>query len=181
MSPLYMEHGIHPRLPADIPAALKTTWATDFLTRLHAALHRGKDAAAKAQIRMQETLDKHSCASPCNVGDYVYLSTEDLTIASNMSTKFKECFMGPFCILELHAHGNAAKLDLPRKYLSTGIHPVFNVSRLKPHVPCPPHLGPTAVTNPGPVIAAPDSTPKYIIDHIVQQRVRKNGTHEVYI
>jgi hypothetical protein len=181
MSPLYMEHGIHPRLPADMPAALKTTSATDFLTRLHAALRRGKDAAAEAQIHMQETLDKHRCASPFNVGDYVYLSTEDLTIASNTSTKLKERFMGPFCILELHAHGNAAKLDLPRKYLSTGIHPVFNVSRLKPHVPRPPHLGPTAVTNPGPVDAAPDCTPKYIIDHIVRQRVRKNGTHEVYV
>jgi hypothetical protein len=111
MSPLYIEHCIHPCLPADMPAALKTTSATDFLTRLHTALSRGKGAAAKAQIRMQETLDKHSSASPFNVGDYVYLSTEDLTIASNTSTKFKEHFMGLFCILKLHAHGNATKLD----------------------------------------------------------------------
>jgi hypothetical protein len=177
MSPLYMEHSIHPRLPADMPAALKTMSATDFLTLLHAALCSGKEAAAEAQISMQETLDKHSRASPFTVGNYVYLSTEDLTIASNTSTKFKERFMGPFCILELHAHGNAAKLDLPRKYLSTGIHPVFNISRLKLHVPRPPHLGPTAGTNPGPVDAAPDSTPKYIIDHIVRQRVRKNTCH----
>ena len=181
MSPLFMEHGIHPRLPADLPPNLDNSPATDFRTRLEVALRRGQDAAAEAQIRMTAQLDKHRRPSPFKVGDLVYLSTNNLTVTPGDSSKFTERFVGPFRILELRGHNNAAKLDLPQAYLSRGIHPVFNVSLLKPHTHRPSHLGPSALHTPPPVATTHDGVHVYEVDHIVTQQVRKSGLHVVRV
>ena len=181
MSPLYMEHGIHPRLPANLPVDAAASPAVDFRLRLETALLRGRDTAAEAQIRMTEQLDKRRRPSPFTVGDLVYLSTTNLTIAPSDSTKFQERYVGPFRILEMRAHGNAAKLDLPASYLARGMHPVFNVSRFKKYTPRPAHLGPPALTQPSAISIAPDGLAVYEVDHIVTQQIRKNGSHLVRV
>jgi hypothetical protein len=61
--------------------------------------------------------------SPFQVGDSFYLSTKNIDFA--IPNKFKPKFVGPFKILALHAHGNAAKLELPDTLLACRIHDVL--------------------------------------------------------
>jgi hypothetical protein len=181
MTPFFMETGTHPRLPASLQPSAASPDVTDFATRLESALRRGLDAAAEAQIRMTAQLNAQRKRSPFRVGDKVYLSTEHLSFPAADSPKFKERFIGPFTILELHGHGNAVKLDLPAEYLAHRMHPVVNVSRLKKFTERPPHLGPSHITNPPPIATADDGQQFYEVDHIVTMQVRKGGKRFVRV
>ena len=127
---------------------------------------------AVTQTRMTAQLDAARRPSPFVVGDMVYLSTRNLNLDSNVSRKFASRFDGPFKILSLHGHGNAAVLELPHKYVSRGIHTTFNVGLLKQFRSRPPHLGPARINQPPPSALADDGTPMYDVDYIIRQALR---------
>ena len=60
----------------------------------------------------------------------VFVSTKDMPVGyanAGPTSKLQHRFIGPFEILRIRR--NAAVLDLPKEL---GVHPVFNVSKLKP-------------------------------------------------
>ena len=171
VSPFYACLGYYPRTPvsvnvptADVPAA------TEFVEHMQSTWKHTEDSMLRAQIAQVEQTDKHSRLSPFKAGDLVYLSTRNISF--DTPSKFTPKYVGPFKILEMHARGNASRLDLPATFKARRIHNVFNVSLLKPYVTCPVSMGPQRVHNPPP-LAETSEGPLWAVDSVMQVAVRK--------
>ena len=63
------------------------------------------------------------------MGDWVLLSTCNFYLAA--VRKLPQCYVGPFQVLQ-HIGQCAYRLDLKERF--AGVHDVFHVSQLKPHI-----------------------------------------------
>ena len=105
------------------------------------------------------------------IGDCVWLSTDNLCLPC-ASRKLSEQWLSPYSILKL-VGTNAVELRLPH---SMHIHPVVNVSQVKPY-----HnrlLG-QPVTTPGPSSVTEDRKEEYEVDFIVDSQYK--GKHLEYL
>src|SRR5437899_4784673 len=95
-----------------------------------AALFRKVAAASeKAKESMKLQADKHRLPTPdYKIGQQVWLSNDHLQMLNHPSKKLTEKWIGPYEILQVTP--NAVELKLPK---SLKIHPVINVSRVKPY------------------------------------------------
>jgi hypothetical protein len=128
----------------------------------------------RAQISQIEQMNKTCRISPFKVGDMVYLSTKNIDFA--VPSKFKPKYVGPFCILEIHGKGNAAKLELPDTFKARKLHDVFNVSLLKPYVARPEEFGPQTHNQPPPM-ADTVSGQYYAVDRVMQVKTIRRVQH----
>ena len=134
-SPFYLNYGQEVQLPLD--AALraarvcKNPEAADRIRRLKEDLEKAKDSIRQAQQRQGHYADQHRREVKLTVGDQVLLSTEHLKLkgGDRRTPKFSFKYIGPFSVKRV-VGANAYELDLPS---SMEIHPVLNVSRLKPY------------------------------------------------
>src|SRR5437879_2584131 len=87
-------------------------------------------ASEKAKESMKLQADKHRLPIPnYQVGQEVWLSTDHLHMLNRPSKKLTEKWIGPYEVLRVAP--NAVELKLPK---SLKIHPVINVSRVKPYL-----------------------------------------------
>ena len=113
-----------------------------------------------AQSRIKTQADKHHTEAPnYKVGDKVWLSTANLRL-TRASKKLSERWVGPYVITKLVGN-NAVELKLPR---SMKIHPVVNISRVKPYKE---RLPGQPLQKPGPVTVTEDRDVEYEVDYIV--------------
>ena len=131
----------------------------------------------RAQIAQIEHMDKSRRVSPFKVGDFVYLNAKNIKF--DTPTKFTPKYVGPFKIWELHAHGNAARLELPDTFKARRIHDVFNVSLFKRAVARPPELGQQRQNNPPPV-AVTDDGEFWAVNRVLNVQ-RRCGCNEVLV
>jgi hypothetical protein len=103
--------------------------AGEFVQRILSTLKGAEDSTLNAQIKQIALMDKSRCVSLFKVGDCVYLNAKNIKF--DTPDKFAPKYVGPYRMLELHAHGNAARLELPDTFKASRIHDVFNVSLLK--------------------------------------------------
>ena len=98
------------------------------------------------------------------MGDWVLLSTHNL----HLTTVRKLCqrFVGPFQVLQ-YVDQTAYKLDLKGRFV--GVHDVFHVSHLRPHVP-----GGSSVAPPDPVEV--DVEAHYEVECLLRHRAQCGGT-----
>lgn len=82
-----------------------------------------------SQQAMIKTANRRRRAVEYAVGDLVWLKTDHLHLPSTESRKLAPKWVGPFPIVQVIGR-NAMKLQLPSHWR---LHPVFNVSLLKPH------------------------------------------------
>jgi hypothetical protein len=175
VSPFFMTLGRHPRVPTTFDVtSCNVPAAAAFVERLQAICKSTEDNMLRTQISQIAQMDAGRRVSPFQVGDNVYLSTKNIDFA--IPNKFKPKFVGPFKILALHAHGNAAKLELPDTFLARRIHDVFNVSLLKPHTDRPADLGPQGHNQPPP-IADTDNGQFWEVDRVLQVKNRRKIPH----
>ena len=114
----------------------------------------------EAQGRMKVQADKHCTEAPnFKVGDKVWLSTTNLRL-THASKKLSECWVGPYAIIKLVGN-NAVELTLP---CSMKIHPVVNISRVKPYKE---RLPGQPLQKPGPITVTEDRDVEYEVDYIV--------------
>ena len=103
---------------------------------------------------------KHRTEAPdYKVGDKVWLSTMNLYLTC-ASKKLSERWVGPYIITKLIGN-NAVELKLPR---SMKIHPVVNISRVKPYKE---RLPGQPLQKPGPITVTEDRDIEYKVDYIV--------------
>ena len=134
-SPFYLNHGFEMQLPMDaalreVRPTSKNPEAAERVKQMSLDLEKAKEAIRKAQQRQARYADQHRREVIFKVGDRVLLSTEHLKLVGDKRTpKFTFKYIGPFAVKRL-VGSNACELDLPS---TMQIHPVLNVSRLKPY------------------------------------------------
>lgn len=97
-----------------------------------------------------------------NVGDYVYIATQNFKLPSNIVRKFSNKYVGPYQVLQKISNVSY-KVDLPVDFGK--MHNVFHVSLLKPHSGSLPFLR-------QPVFDFDDE--EFEVEKILQKRVSRN-------
>lgn len=162
-SPYFLNYGQHPQLPLPLTLTLHQSQsqsrapspnsdsASDsssasspgptssipvsvekLLEDLHDSLQVAHSQVVKSQLQQQQQANKHRLHYEFEVGDKVWLSSADLPVVSTSSRtpKLSPRFVGPFVISE-KLSPLVYKLKLPP--LLSRIHPVFHISKLRPH------------------------------------------------
>lgn len=173
-TPFYLNYGQEVQMPLDyaISAARPTNnpEAADRIRRLHADLKKAGDHIEQAQQRQAKYVDPHRSTRTFNVGDLVLLSTDHLRLVGSDSRtpKFTFKFIGPFKVKRV-VNPNAYELDLPPQLQ---IHPVLNISRLKPY-----HEGqrlfpdrPAPESRPPPEVVLEDGAAVFEVESILAKR-----------
>ena len=154
-SPFQLTRTYSPRMGTE-PRVAKAPAAEEFTDRLSCAYGN----LVKAHARIFNQTNRHRSDAPAYaVGDQVWLSTDNLCLP-RASRKLSEQWLGPYSITKL-VGTNAVELRLPH---SMRIHPVVNVSRVKPYRE---HLPGQPVTAPGPSNVTEDREEEYEVEHIV--------------
>ena len=121
-------------------------------------------ASEKAKLSMKVQVDTHRNPAPdYNVGQQVWLSTDNLHMLNHASKKLMEKWIGPYEVTRVTP--NAGDLQLPQ---TLRIHPVVNVSCVKPY------LGPLPgqpVSWPSPIQVSEERNEEYEVDYIVASRI----------
>ena len=140
---------------------VKAPAAEEFTDRLLRAYNNLVKAHAHI---FTQTNRHHSDALAYTVGDQVWLSTNNLQLP-RASRKLSERWLGPYSITKL-VGTNAVELRLP---CSMRIHPVVNVSRVKPYRK---RLPGQPVTAPGPSNVTEDRDEEYEVKSIIDSRYK---------
>jgi hypothetical protein len=173
-----MDLGYCPSMPLDIildavrtnPSA-RAKEGTDFAEHLSAVLQHARDALQDAKDQQTAQANKSRQEHAYKEGEMVFVSTKDMPVGyanAGPTSKLQHRFIGPFKILRIRR--NAAVLDLPKEL---GVHPVFNVSKLKPD-----HRDLTRPPRPLPPLRhmAKTATGVYEVDKITDHRKKGRAT-----
>ncbi|THH07173.1 hypothetical protein EW145_g3557 [Phellinidium pouzarii] len=129
-SPFFVVYGRNPRMGFEPIRGSRVESAEDFVLRMKKVHEETNAALEKAKEEMKKYADRIRREAPeYKVGDKVWLETSNLKI-DRPTRKLAEKRIGPYPITRIISP-NAVQLRLPP---SIKIHPVVNVSRVRPHV-----------------------------------------------
>lgn len=174
-SPFYLNYGQEVTVPLDeaiagVPTSSKNPEAVERIRRLKADLDLARKNIESAQHRQARYADQHRRDVTFGVGDKVLLSTEHLKMigADRRTPKFSNRYIGPFTVKRI-VNSNAYELDLPSQLR---IHPILNVSRLKPYRDGSSEFPsrPTADTRPPPEVVLEDGAEQFEVERIIGKR-----------
>jgi hypothetical protein len=179
-TPFFLAYGREVRMPLDAAisplfGANSNAAATAALSRWEEALEHARRNSKAAQASQARYADQHRRNIFLKVGDRVLLSTKHLRLVgdAHRTPKLASRFIGPYPIKRV-VNVNAYELDLPP---SLRIHPVINVSQLKPYRDGSgdfPHRPPP---NDRPAPEAPDAfgQPSWVVERILDKRPHRGG------
>ena len=175
-TPFFLNYGRHPLVPAGLmglppsSSGYRQVPATaDFLKELQVALSTATDSLVQSQARQKRLADMRRQDQEYNVGDLVLLSTANLPMPRNLTRKLARLYDGPFEVLERIGQ-NAYRLKLPA---SVRLHPVFNVSQLRPYRQ-PTDKFPDRVVDPQPPVVV-DGEEEYEVEAVISHRDSRRG------
>ena len=158
-SPFGITLSYSPRMGVE-PAETTAPAAKDFAVIFNKVVK----ASEKAKLSMKVQADRRqNPALDYQVGQQVWLSTDNLHMLSRASKKLMEKRIGPYEVTQVTP--NVVELKLPK---TLRIHPVVNVSRVKPY------LGPLPgqpVSPPGPIQVSEECNEEYEVDYIVASHI----------
>lgn len=171
-SPFKLVLGYRPRLPFHI-AEVQDPYppAREFAKLREHGLLEARKCLEAAQQRQKAYYDGKHRPVQYNVGDKVMLKTTHLTLKRDgqqlqvSSTKLMPKWIGPFDVTQ-RINDLAYKLKLPSQY--SRVHPVFNVSKLKPYKHDPTR-GPDFDVPPREVMVG--DYVEYVVDKILDHKV----------
>ena len=125
------------------------------------------EALEKAKLSMKVQADRHwNLAPDYKVSQQVWLYMDNLRMLNCASKKLTEKWIGPYEVTRVTS--NAVELKLPK---TLRIHPVVNVSRVKPY------LGPLPgqpVSRPGPIQVSNKRDEEYKVDYIMASHIYRH-------
>ena len=68
-------------------------------------------------------------------GDFVYLSTRNLTLPKGRAKKLQPKYIGLYKVVEAHTAASTVKLELPPELTAWWVHPTFHMSLVWAHIP----------------------------------------------
>jgi len=151
------------------PDPMFSTWtdvaeASDMLADWQTRIQRARDNIQVSQVHQVLVSNSGTGTHDFSLNEKVFLSTKDLNLRSNPSTKLKPRWVGPFRIKRL-AGSNAVELELPPEMT---IHPVFNIEKVKKCVEPLPEFSNRIAPPPDPVIV--DGALEYEVEQILKHR-----------
>lgn len=173
-TPFQLNYGNHPRLPATLDF-LDLTSPNAAASELVVQLKVDQEEVTRALVRAQQSQAAYANSRRRDVSyaadDWFMLSTRDLTL-KHPSRKLAPRYVGPFRITKVISR-HAYELDLPQDWQ---IHPVVNITRLKP-VPSDARF-PQPKPRPPPLKGKPDV---FLVDHLVARRVNASTGRPEYL
>ncbi|KAG6616287.1 Retrovirus Polyprotein [Phytophthora cinnamomi] len=140
----------------------------EFHERQAAILLRCREALAQAQERMRDVYDRNRVEQVFEVGDKVYLSTQNLDPKHSglpNSTKFGPKWIGPYTVVrKIHNHAYELNIQAGKK-----LYPVFKTASLKVY------KEPTRLSRPSIVILA-DGSIGQVVEGLRGERTHKRRT-----
>lgn len=181
-TPFYMNYGRHPHLPVTLvtPRAVSANpTTTQFARHIQDVLAKAKEAMTKSQETQARYANERRRELKFEEGDQVMFSTADLSLkALGQSKKLLPKFIGPFKVLKVISD-NAYELEFPAKYRR--LHPVINVSRLKPYRPSDPSTFPSRDRYDRPLPDLDEDDDGYEVESILDKcRIRRNNRYVEY-
>ena len=175
-TPFFLNYGRHPIVPAGLVgvpprrSSNRQVPASDnFVKELQVALATATSSLERSRERAKRLADGKRQDQEYTVGDMVLLSTANLAIPRNLTRKLAKLYDGPFQVLERIGQ-NAYRLELPA---SVRLHPVFNVSQLRPYRH-PTATFPGRVIDPQPPVVI-DGEEEFEVETIIGHRDRRVG------
>jgi transposase InsO family protein len=170
-TPFFLNYGRHPIIPGSLlggppPAArVRRVPATqDFVNELRTSIANATAVLEKSRERYKKVADTKRQEQEYAVGDRVLLSTANVALPRNLSRKLAKLYDGPFKV-KARVSTNAYELELPA---SVQLHPVFNVSQLRPYHD-PSAKFPGRVIDPQPPVVV-DGEEEYEVEEILSHR-----------
>jgi hypothetical protein len=148
---------------------LSTPAAGVLLQRWEEALTLAKEHMEAAQLRQQHWANQRRRDFTFQVGDQVWLSTENLRRAMVGAPKLLPRFEGPYRVIQV-VSPTAYKLELPA---SRRIHPVFHIHLLQPYhdgAAVLPERVPTHPRPPPELQADPEAEPEWDVESILRKK-----------
>lgn len=132
-SPFFLNYGISPG-PMVWSSNTEYPGVRSFARKMKQGLMSAHDAILAARVKQVRVANNHRRRAPFEEGDFVYLSTKNLSIPKGMARKLVPKFIGPFKIIKDYGN-DSFRLDLSAEMRARRIHPTFHASLLRPHVP----------------------------------------------
>ena len=173
VSPFFLNHGFHPRVPASLLSPATSSSALDFdsfVSAQQSALTVARDSLLEAQEQQAKHADAHRRPHSYKVGDQVLLNTEHITTAydsTRPAASLQARFFGSFTLLQQRSPVSF-QVELPA---TMRIHDVFHVDRFKPFIPSPESLGRRSPPPPEPEII--NGEVEYEVEAILAHRTRR--------
>ena len=168
-TPFFINYGIHPRtIPLETLATDNPT-VDEFLQATVSSAKFSVENIHLQNERMAEYANRSRRDHQFKVGDYVWLSTKNLSIEDGSGIKkLHPKFCGPFLIKE-KINDVCFKLELSEAMRAKRIHDSFHVSLLKPYEEDP--FKRSEVKKPE--ILFPDGHVEYEVENILSHRTRQ--------
>ena len=132
-TPFELNYGYLPTLIGGItPTENAKPGVRKFINQAINNLEEAHDAIIESRVRQTLHANKRRRAdTPYNVGEQVYLSTDNLNLPKNRSRKLMPKYIGPYKITQSYPNESRYILDLPPELKARRIHPSFHISRLR--------------------------------------------------
>jgi hypothetical protein len=134
-APFFLNTGRMPRAMIwNSPSPEEYSSVREFALKRKLALISAHDSVIGARIKQTRDANRKRQLVPFEEGDFVYLSTKNITFAKGLARKFIPKYIGPYKIIQ-DFNNQSFKLELPVHLKKRGIHNVFHSSLLRIHVP----------------------------------------------
>ena len=106
----------------------------EFALKRKLALISAHDSIIGARVKQTRNANRKRQSVPFKEGDFVYLSTKNITFEKGLARKLIPKFIGPYKIAKDFGN-HSFKLELPTHLRRRGVHDVFHSSLLRIHLP----------------------------------------------
>ena len=177
-APFFLNNGRMPRVMV-WNSAPPTEFANvrEFAQKKKLALISAHDSIIGARVKQTRHANRKRQTVPFSLGDFVYLSTENITFSKGLTRKLIPKYIGPYKIIQ-DFNNQSFKLELPAHLKKQGIHDVFHSSLLRIHMPNDDRLFPGRMdTQLG---VSPDAEDEWAVDLIrTHARAGEDSTFEI--
>jgi hypothetical protein len=134
-APFFLNNGRMPRVMVwNSAGTAEYSNVREFAQRKKLALISAHDSIIGARIKQTRDANRKRQLVPFKEGDFVYLSTKNITFAKGLARKLIPKYVGPYKILR-DFNNQSFKLELPMHLKKRGVHDVFHSSLLRIHAP----------------------------------------------
>lgn len=134
-APFFLNNGRMPRTMIWNPAKSdEYPNIREFALKKKLVLMAAHDSIIGARVKQTRDANRKRQPVPFKEGDFVYLSTKNITFAKGLARKFIPKYIGPYKILR-DFNNQSFRLELPVHLKRRGVHDVFHASLLRLHSP----------------------------------------------